>query len=245
MWLKPTWVLNMLLKLTDIHSYYGTHEILKGISLQVTKADVVTLLGANGAGKTTLLRTISGLLKPKSGEIHFDGHRLNKMSPDEIVGCGISQCPEGRKIFPEMTVVENLRMGAYLKKDKMEVETSFRFIFTLFPILEQRRKQLAGTLSGGEQQMLAMGRALMSKPKLFLLDEPSLGLAPLVVLKIYDTIRDVNRGGTTIFVVEQNASIALKFAKKGYVLETGQIVLEDSSENLLKNEKVKDAYLGG
>jgi branched-chain amino acid transport system ATP-binding protein len=235
----------MLLNLTDVHAHYGTHEILKGISLQVQQGTVVTLLGANGAGKTTLLRTISGLLKPSRGEITFEARRVDILDPDEIVALGVSQCPEGRKIFPEMTVGENLRLGAYLRKDKKEIQDSFQFIYLLFPILEQRKKQLAGTLSGGEQQMLAMGRALMSRPKLFLLDEPSLGLAPLVVLKIYNTIQDVNRSGTTIFVVEQNASIALKFAEKGYVLETGQIVLENSSENLLRNEKVKEAYLGG
>ena len=238
-------MLIMLLKLTDVHANYGTHEILKGITLQISKGAVVTLLGANGAGKTSLLKAISGLLKPRMGEITFEDRRIDRLSPDEIVGCGISQCPEGRKIFPDMTVWENLRLGAYLRKERGEIQNSFQFIYTLFPILEQRKKQLAGTLSGGEQQMLAMGRALMSKPILFLLDEPSLGLAPLVVLKIYDTIRDVNREGTTIFLVEQNASVALKFAERGYVLETGQIVLEDHSENLLKNEKVKEAYLGG
>ncbi len=238
-------MLIMLLKLTDVHANYGTHEMLKGINRQISKGAVVTLLGANGAGKTSLLKAISGLLKPRMGEIAFEDRRIDRLSPDEIVSCGISQCPEGRKIFPDMTVWENLRLGAYLRKERGEIQNSFQFIYTLFPILEQRKKQLAGTLSGGEQQMLAMGRALMSKPILFLLDEPSLGLAPLVVLKIYDTIRDVNREGTTIFLVEQNASVALKFAERGYVLETGQIVLEDHSENLLKNEKVKEAYLGG
>ncbi len=234
----------MLLKLTDVHANYGTHEILKGITLQISKGAVVTLLGANGAGKTSLLKAISGLLKPRMGEITFEDRRIDRLSPDEIVGCGISQCPEGRKIFPDMTVWENLRLGAYLRKEKGEIQNSFQFIYTLFPILEQRKKQLAGTLSGGEQQMLAMGRALMSKPILFLLDEPSLGLAPLVVLKIYDTIRDVNREGTTIFLVEQNANLALKVAHRGYVMENGAITMSDSAPNLLSNEAVKKAYLG-
>jgi branched-chain amino acid transport system ATP-binding protein len=237
--------LNMLLDLEGIHTFYARHEILKGISLRVTRGDIVALLGTNGAGKTTLLKTISGIIRPKIGKIVFQGAEIQALRPDQIVRCGISQCPEGRKIFPDMSVQENLRLGAYLRRDVSEISGSFEFVFGLFPILKERSKQAAGTLSGGEQQMLAMARALMARPELFLLDEPSLGLAPLVILKIYETVRDVNKVGTTVLVVEQNASIALKFSRKGYVLENGQIVLEDASENLIKSDKVKEAYLGG
>jgi len=228
-----------------VRSFYGNFLALKGASLNVQDGEIVTLLGANGAGKTTLLKTISGLLKLSSGVISFEGQRIDHLRPNSIVRLGISQCPEGRKLFPEMTVLKNLRLGAFVRRqDKKGVEDSLKEIFLLFPILAERAKQLAGTLSGGEQQMLAMGRALMANPRLLLLDEPSLGLAPLVVRALFHTIRDINRRGTTIFLVEQNASQALRVAHRGYVLETGQIVLSDSSANLLNSEKVRQAYLG-
>jgi branched-chain amino acid transport system ATP-binding protein len=213
--------------------------------LNVQEEEIVTLLGANGAGKTTLLKTISGLLKCSSGSICFASQRIDHLRPNAIVQLGISQCPEGRKLFPEMTVLKNLRLGAFVRRhDQKGIEDSLTEVFHLFPILSERIKQLAGTLSGGEQQMLAMGRALMANPRLLLLDEPSLGLAPLVVRALFQTIRDINQRGTTIFLVEQNASQALHVAHRGYVMETGQIVLFDSSANLLNNEQVRQAYLG-
>jgi len=235
----------MLLNLDGLSTFYGNFPSLKGVSLNVQEREIVTLLGANGAGKTTLLKTISGLLKSSSGSISFASQRIDHLRPNAIVQLGISQCPEGRKLFPEMTVLKNLRLGAFVRRhDKKGIEDSLTEIFHLFPILSERVKQLAGTLSGGEQQMLAMGRALMANPRLLLLDEPSLGLAPLVVRALFQTIRDINRRGTTIFLVEQNASQALHVAHRGYVMETGQIVLFDSSANLLNNEKVRQAYLG-
>ena len=235
----------MLLNLDGLSTFYGNFPSLKGVSLNVQEREIVTLLGANGAGKTTLLKTISGLLKCSSGSISFASQRIDHLRPNAIVQLGISQCPEGRKLFPEMTVLKNLRLGAFVRRhDKKGIEDSLTEIFHLFPILSERVKQLAGTLSGGEQQMLAMGRALMANPRLLLLDEPSLGLAPLVVRALFQTIRDINRRGTTIFLVEQNASQALHVAHRGYVMETGQIVLSDSSANLLNNEKVRQAYLG-
>ena len=235
----------MLLNLDGLSTFYGNFPSLKGVSLNVQEEEIVTLLGANGAGKTTLLKTISGLLKCSSGSISFASQRIDHLRPNAIVQLGISQCPEGRKLFPEMTVLKNLRLGAFVRRhDKKGIEDSLTEIFHLFPILSERVKQLAGTLSGGEQQMLAMGRALMANPRLLLLDEPSLGLAPLVVRALFQTIRDINRRGTTIFLVEQNASQALHVAHRGYVMETGQIVLFDSSANLLNNEKVRQAYLG-
>jgi branched-chain amino acid transport system ATP-binding protein len=235
----------MLLDLDGVHTYYLKFPALKGVSLNVREGEMVTLLGANGAGKTTLLKTISGLLKSSRGSISFDSRRIDHLRPNVIVRLGISHCPEGRKLFPEMTVVKNLRLGAYIRRhDKKGTEDSLSEVLHLFPILAERAKQPAGTLSGGEQQMLAMGRALMANPRLLLLDEPSLGLAPLVVRVLFHTIRDINQRGTTIFLVEQNASRALQVAHRGYVMETGQIVLSDSSVELLQNEKVRQAYLG-
>ena len=235
----------MLLDLDGVHTYYLKFPALKGVSLNVREGEIVTLLGANGAGKTTLLKTISGLLKSSCGAISFASQRIDHLRPNVIVRLGISHCPEGRKLFPEMTVVKNLLLGAYVRRhDKKGTEDSLAEILHLFPILAERAKQPAGTLSGGEQQMLAMGRALMANPRLLLLDEPSLGLAPLVVRLLFSTIRDINQRGTTIFLVEQNASLALRVAHRGYVMETGQIVLSDSSAELLQNEKVRQAYLG-
>jgi len=235
----------MLLHLEGVRTFYGNFPALKGVSLDVRAGEIVTLLGANGAGKTTLLKTISGLLQSRSGSISFETKHIHHLHSNDIVRLGISQCPEGRKLFPEMTVLKNLHLGAFVRrKDKKGIEESLVEVFHLYPILSERSKQLAGTLSGGEQQMLAMGRALMSNPRLLLLDEPSLGLAPLVVRALFQTIRDINQRGTTIFLVEQNASQALNVAHRGYVMETGQIVLADSSANLLKDEKVRQAYLG-
>jgi len=242
---KPTWEKNTVLSLEGIYTYYGNFPALKGVSLRVQEKEIVTLLGANGAGKTTLLRSISGLTKCSSGAIFFESLQIDPLRPNAIVHLGISQCPEGRKLFPEMTVVKNLRLGAYLRRrEKKGVEETMAEVFQLFPILAERAAQRAGTLSGGEQQMLAMGRALMSNPKLLLLDEPSLGLAPLVVRALFQTLRDINRRGMTVFLVEQNASQALNIAHRGYVMETGQIVLSDSSTSLLQNEGVRQAYLG-
>ena len=235
----------MLLSVENIWAYYGKFPALHGVTLQVAKGEVVTLLGSNGAGKTTLLKTISGLLKVRSGAISFAGKRIEPLSPNAIVGLGISQCPEGRKLFPEMTVLKNLRLGAYIRRrDEKGIAASLQEILSLFPILSDRARQLAGTLSGGEQQMLAMGRALMSNPTVLLLDEPSLGLAPLVVRTLFQTIQKINARQTTIFLVEQNASQALKVAHRGYVMETGQIVLSGNSSDLLNDDKVKQAYLG-
>ena len=234
-----------MLNIQDLHTRYGSFLALKNLSLTVQKGEIVTLLGANGAGKTTLLKTISGLLKPYAGSLMFEGRRIDSLPPNEIVRLGIAHCPEGRKLFPDMTVRKNLQLGAFTRlKDKKGVDRSLEEVFELFPILRERSRQAAGTLSGGEQQMLSMGRALMTNPKLFLLDEPSLGLAPLVVRALFQTIRDINEKGMTIFLVEQNASLALQVAHQGYVIENGRIVLADSSLNLLNNEKVKQAYLG-
>ena len=234
-----------MLNIQDLHTRYGSFLALKNLSLTVQKGEIVTLLGANGAGKTTLLKTISGLLKPYAGSLMFEGRRIDSLPPNEIVRLGIAHCPEGRKLFPDMTVRKNLQLGAFTRlKDKQGVDQSIKEVLELFPILRERARQAAGTLSGGEQQMLSMGRALMTNPKLFLLDEPSLGLAPLVVRALFQTIRDINEKGMTIFLVEQNASLALQVAHQGYVIENGRIVLADSSLNLLNNEKVKQAYLG-
>ena len=235
----------MLLNLEGVHTFYGNFPALRGVTLHIEKGEIVTLLGSNGAGKTTLLKTISGILRSRSGVITLEGKKIEKLHSNDIVRLGISQCPEGRKLFPEMSVLKNLRLGAYVRRqDKKGIEKSLAEVFQLFPVLSQRSKQLAGTLSGGEQQMLAMGRAVMSNPMLLLLDEPSLGLAPLVVRALFETIQDINQRQTTIFLVEQNASQALHTAHRGYVMETGKIVLTGPSQALLNDEKVKHAYLG-
>lgn len=233
-----------MLEVQNIHSYYGKIQALKGISLTVDKGEIVTLIGANGAGKTTTLKTISGLLHPREGEIWLEGERIDLLSPHVIVEKGIGQSPEGRKIFGRLTVDENLEMGAYARKDKAEIARDLDFVFSLFPRLAERRKQLGGTLSGGEQQMLAMGRAMMARPRVLMLDEPSMGLAPVLVEAIFDTIRKLNQEGTTILLVEQNAAKALQVAHRGYVIETGRIVLHDKAEALRQNERVRKSYLG-
>jgi branched-chain amino acid transport system ATP-binding protein len=233
-----------MLELEQVETYYGKVQALKGISLKVEERDIVTLLGANGAGKTSTLRTISGLIHPAKGSIRFSGERIDKDSPDKIVKRGISHVPEGRDLFPDLTVDENLAMGAYTKKDRTEIQHTLKKVFASFPILDKRRKQHAGTLSGGEQQMLAIGRALMSNPRLILLDEPSLGLAPLLVQEIFKIIREINQEGTTILLVEQNANMALQAAQYGYVLETGEIALKDKTEQLFNNQHVRETYLG-
>jgi branched-chain amino acid transport system ATP-binding protein len=233
-----------MLEVNDIHSYYGNIHALKGISLTVDKGEIVTLIGANGAGKTTTLKTISGLLHPRHGAIMLEGERIDGLPPHQIVMRGIGQAPEGRKIFGALTVLENLEMGAYARNDTAAIARDLDFVFALFPRLQERRSQLGGTLSGGEQQMLAMGRALMAHPRVLMLDEPSMGLAPVLVEAIFETIRKLNKEGTTILLIEQNAAKALQVASRGYVIETGQIVLQDSAENLRKSEKVRKAYLG-
>lgn len=233
-----------MLTVRDLHVYYGNVHALKGISLDVEEGEIVTLLGANGAGKSTTLRTISGLLRPQQGEIRFQDALLNKVSAHHIVDMGISHAPEGRQVFTTLTVQENLNMGAYSRNDKQGIEESRQRVFRLFPRLEERQKQIAGTLSGGEQQMLAIGRALMSRPKILMLDEPSLGLAPMLVRAISDTIREINQQGLTILLVEQNARVALRLADRAYVLETGQVALSGTANELLRSERVRKAYLG-
>ncbi|MDQ2965639.1 MAG: ABC transporter ATP-binding protein [Chloroflexota bacterium] len=233
-----------LLELRDVHAYYGNIHALKGVSLTVEQGEIVTLIGANGAGKSTTLKTISGLLRPRQGEITFDGGRIDGVRSHEVVGLGISQAPEGRRIFPKMSVTENLEMGAFLRPKGPEVAADFERVFTLFPRLRERRTQLGGTLSGGEQQMLAIGRALMARPKLMLLDEPSMGLAPILVEQIFQIIRDINAQGTTVLLVEQNALMALGIARRGYIMQTGEIVLSDASAALARNPEVQKAYLG-
>ena len=225
--------------------YYGAIHALKGISLEVKEGEIVTLIGANGAGKSTTLRTISGLLKPKTGSITFLGQNIEGVRAHEIVKKGISQVPEGRRVFAEMTVMENLDLGAFVRKDKAGIQQDLKHVFELFPRLEERKNQSAGTLSGGEQQMLAMGRALMSRPKLLLLDEPSMGLAPLLFKEIFNIIVDINKSGTTVLLVEQNANMALSIANRAYVLETGRITLSGSAKELAASEDVRKAYLGG
>jgi branched-chain amino acid transport system ATP-binding protein len=232
-----------LLELKDVHTFYGGIEALKGISVEVEEGEVVTLIGANGAGKSTTLRSISGLTPPRTGSIRFDGAEIGDTPPQDIVKLGISQAPEGRRIFPRMTVRENLELGAFLRKDEA-IDGDMRRVFTLFPRLEERDRQKAGTMSGGEQQMLAIGRALMSNPKLLLLDEPAMGLAPVLVERIYETIAEINRQGTTILLVEQNANYALEVSTRGYVLETGTVTLTAESESLRENPDVQRAYLG-
>ena len=233
-----------MLKIDNIDVYYGAIHALKGISLEVNEGEIVTLIGANGAGKSTTLRTISGLLKPKAGSITFLGQNIAGVRAHEIVKKGISQVPEGRRVFAEMTVMENLDLGAFVRKDKAGIQQDLKHVFELFPRLEERKNQSAGTLSGGEQQMLAMGRALMSRPKLLLLDEPSMGLAPLLIKEIFNIIVDINKSGTTVLLVEQNANMALKIADLAYVLETGTITMSGTGAELLADEKVKEAYLG-
>jgi len=232
-----------MLSVQDLHVYYGKVHALKGISLGVEQGEIVTLLGANGAGKSTTLRTISGLLRPQQGEIRLDGLLLNSVPAHKIVNAGISHAPEGRKVFSTLTVDENLNMGAYTRTDMDGIAESRKRVFRLFPRLEERRKQLAGTLSGGEQQMLAIGRALMSTPKLLMLDEPSLGLAPVLVRAIFETIREINQQGITVLLVEQNARAALRLAHRAYVLETGKIALAGTADELLRNEQVRKTYL--
>lgn len=234
-----------MLKVNEIDVYYGAIHALKKLSLEVEQGSIVTLIGANGAGKTTTLKTISGLLRPRSGSITFKGTDITRVPPEKIVAMGISQVPEGRRVFAAMTVLENLEMGAYLRKDKKEIAKDLDEVFDRFPRLKERRKQLAGTLSGGEQQMLAIGRALMARPSLLLMDEPSMGLAPLLVKEIFEIIKDINSRGTTILLVEQNAHMALSIADKAYVIETGEIVLSGQAGELMKSEEVKKAYLGG
>jgi branched-chain amino acid transport system ATP-binding protein len=234
----------MLLELDNVKTYYGNIRALKGISIEVNEGEIVCLIGGNGAGKSTTLMTISGVLTPEEGEVIYQGRPIVSLRPDNIVQMGICQVPEGRMIFPMLSVMENLELGAYLRKDKDGIKKDLERVFGLFPILRERIKQAGGTLSGGEQQMLAIGRALMARPKLLLLDEPSLGLAPIVVDSIFDIIRQINEEGTTILLVEQNAQLALQFSHRGYVLETGEITLADTSEALRTNEQVKKAYLG-
>lgn len=234
-----------VLKLEKVNTYYGNIHALKNVSLEVREGEIVTLIGANGAGKTTTLMSICGVQPARSGSITSNGRVLNSMAVDEIVHMGIVQVPEGRRIFPYLTVQENLDMGAYLRKDKEGIKKDIDYVFSLFPRLKERRTQTGGTLSGGEQQMLAISRALMARPRMLLLDEPSLGLAPIIVKQIFEIIRKINsESGTTIFLVEQNANMALKSAHRGYVMETGRVTLEDSASNLLQNEAVRKAYLG-
>ncbi|MBA2374473.1 MAG: ABC transporter ATP-binding protein [Chloroflexi bacterium] len=234
-----------LLELRDVHTYYGNIHALKGISMTVDDGEIVTLIGANGAGKSTTLKTVSGLLRPRQGEILFDGKRIDGTPPHGIVAKGICQAPEGRRIFPRMTVRENLEMGAYQRKAGSDLKADFERVFGLFPRLKERLGQNGGTLSGGEQQMLAIGRALMARPRLLLLDEPSMGLAPILVEQIFEIVKDINASGTTVLLVEQNALMALGVARRGYILQTGEIVLQDTADKLIVDPEVKKAYLGG
>lgn len=233
-----------MLELQDVHSYYGNIHALKGLSLRVGQGEIVTLIGANGAGKSTTIRTITGLLRPRHGQITLEGERIERLLPHLIVQRGVAQAPEGRRIFPRLTVKENLEMGAYTRTDVSAVRSDLDRVLQLFPRLKERASQQGGTLSGGEQQMLAIGRALMARPRLLLLDEPSMGLAPTMVEVIFQTIQEINRQGTTILLVEQNALMALEVAHRGYVLQTGRTALHDSADNLLKNEMVRKVYLG-
>jgi branched-chain amino acid transport system ATP-binding protein len=234
-----------MLSLVDIRTFYGNIQALKGVSLEVQEGEIITLIGANGAGKTTTLMSICGIVPPRSGDIRFMGQSIVQVNPDKIVAMGVSQVPEGRRIFPYLSVLENLDMGAFLRNDKEGIQSDLDYVFSLFPILAERRNQAGGTLSGGEQQMLAISRALMARPRLLLMDEPSLGLAPLIVKQIFEIIIKINKeNNTTIFLVEQNANLALKVAHRGYVMENGQITLADAADRLLINEDVKRAYLG-
>lgn len=234
-----------MLKVSNIQTYYGNIQALKDVSLQINEGEIVALIGANGAGKTTTLMSICGITPPRSGEVALDGDPITGMSAEKIVQKGIVQVPEGRRIFPDMTVLENLQMGAFLRKNKQLVQQDLNYVMTLFPILEKRKNQLGGTLSGGEQQMLAISRALMARPRVLLLDEPSLGLAPLIIKQIFDILKQINKeNNTTIFLVEQNANQALKLADRGYVMENGRISLVDDANSLLENDDVRKAYLG-
>ena len=234
-----------MLELQNVETFYGNIQALKSISLEIAQGEIVTLIGANGAGKSTTLMSISGVVPPRAGKIRFEGQSIHGMPPNAIVSMGISQVPEGRRIFPYLTVLENLDMGAFLRDDKADIKSDLDYIFELFPILAERRHQAGGTLSGGEQQMLAISRALMARPRLLLLDEPSLGLAPLVVKRIFEIVKKINsENNTTVFLVEQNANLALKTAHRGYVMENGRIIMADAAANLLVNEDVRKAYLG-
>ncbi len=233
-----------MLALDNVHSYYGNIHALKGISLYVNLGEIVTLIGANGAGKSTTIRTISGIMHPREGTIQFEGQPIQQVEAHDLVGRGIAQSPEGRRIFPRLTVRDNLEMGAYRRNDSQAIQQDSEMVFDLFPRLRERRNQLGGTLSGGEQQMLAIGRALMARPRLLLLDEPSMGLAPVLVEAIFETIKRINTQGTTILLVEQNALMALEVAQRGYVLQTGSVVLHDSADALMHNEMVRKVYLG-
>ncbi len=235
----------MILEVDNIETFYGNIQALKGVSLRISEGEIITLIGANGAGKTTTLMSISGVVPPRSGEVRFEGRPINQLPPEEIVSLGLVQVPEGRRIFPHLTVAENLDMGAFMRRDKDGIRRDLAYVYDLFPILAERRTQAGGTLSGGEQQMLAISRALMARPRVLLLDEPSLGLAPLIVKQIFDIIQKINaENRTTIFLVEQNANLALQVAHRGYVMENGRITLEDSAQALLADEEVKKAYLG-
>ena len=233
-----------MLEIKDLEVYYGMIQAIKGISFEVNEGEVIALIGANGAGKTTILHTISGLIAPKKGSITFEGQEITKIPAHKIVENGLAQVPEGRRVFPSLSVLQNLKLGAYTRKDKKEIDDTLKMIYERFPRLEERKNQPAGTLSGGEQQMLAMGRALMSKPRIILMDEPSMGLSPIFVNEIFDIIKQVSASGTTVLLVEQNAKKALSIANRGYVLETGKIVLEGDAKMLLDNDQVKKAYLG-
>ena len=233
-----------MLELADVHTYYGNIRALRGVSLGVAASEIVTLIGANGAGKTTTLRTILGTVRPRRGTVSFDGQRLDTLATDRIVRLGIAQSPEGRRIFPRMTVLENLELGAFVRADRAAIAPDLERVLTLFPRLRERTAQKGGTLSGGEQQMLAIGRALMARPTLLLLDEPSMGLSPILVDTIFQIIRDINRQGTTILLVEQNARMALRVAHRGYVIQTGRIVLQDAAAELLRSDVVRRSYLG-
>lgn len=233
-----------MLEVKDLEVYYGVIQAIKGISFHVDKGEIIALIGANGAGKTTTLHTVTGLLSPKSGHVLFEGKDITKVPAHKIVSMGMAHVPEGRRVFAELSVYENLKMGAYTRKDKNEIEESLKNVYKRFPRLEERKNQMAGTLSGGEQQMLAMGRALMSKPKIILMDEPSMGLSPIMVNEIFDIIRSVSESGTTVLLVEQNAKKALSIADRAYVLETGKIALEGKAKDLLEDDSIKKAYLG-
>ena len=233
-----------MLTIKDLEVYYGVIQAIKGVSFEVNQGEVIALIGANGAGKTTILHAITGLLAPKNGSVVFEGKELTKMPAHKIVSLGMAHVPEGRRVFADLSVYENLRMGAYTRKDRNEIEETLEKVYQRFPRLKERRNQMAGTLSGGEQQMLAMGRALMSKPKILLMDEPSMGLSPIMVNEIFSIIQEVSDSGTTVLLVEQNAKKALSIADRGYVLETGNIVLEGKASDLLNNDSIKKAYLG-